>query len=440
MPAGRHILRTAGYGSTLFLFYMFNFLICHPVQPLVTVDEPDEWTSYTNVKYGFAFDYPARWSREILADGVEIKSSTGPGYVLVRAIPENTPMTTLPIDEYLITTFSRLHPYLRSDFRDLRSLVTLDKQRGYSLLATVSSEEPTPWTHFEGDSLVRIAYLPAQFAGDHNVSCVQILSPGKSNVVFDRIAGSFRHLFPVLTQRELLDKGLITASETPDPGVWYVGETRGFEIDINGDGRNELLIVGMRRTLEITEDKCFIRLLERNPSGDRVVLEKSYLFNSFHENDIRVINTDRTPGYDVFLRFFDYGNKWGENGTALVHYAQGQYRLHEFGPFAEPRDVDGDGVEEILTCIRNLFNPGIAACWYDIYRYENGKYVERNSEYIPYFRDTLLPMYRQSIADIQNEILESKVKTFQVAAYIVLRRLEKYARWSEQIIAGKAIP
>lgn len=439
MPAAHRILRTAGYGGVVFLFYMFNLLICHPVQPVITVDEPDEWTSFSNIKYGFAFDYPARWVRQVSEDGLEISDPKGNGYVSIRPIPEKTALTSLPIDEYLIKTYPHNHPFLRSDFRNSGPVSSRDGQKGFALLAPIGTGR-VPWTRFDGDSLVRIAYMPAQFAGDRNVSCVEMVSPGQFNPLFDRITSSFRRTFPVKTQNELLAQGLIRHSETPDPGVWYVGETRGFEIDINGDGRHELLIVGMRRTVEITEDKCFIRLLERSESGDRVVLEKSYLFNSFHENDIRVINSDRLPGYDVFLRFFDYGNKWGQNGTVLIHFADGRYRLHEFGPFAEPRDVDQDGVDEILTCIRTHFNPGIAASWYDIYSYDNGKFVERNLQYQPYFRDTLLPMYREWITDIRNEILESKVRSFQIAAYGVLQRLEKYAHWSEQIVAGKAIP
>ncbi len=434
------ILRTAGYGCALFLFYIFNFLICHPVRHVITVDEPDEWTSFSNIKYGFTFDYPARWSRQFLGDGLEIKDPKGKGYVRVQTVPEKATLTSLPIDEYLIKTYPRDHAYLRTDFRLPGPAMSRDGQTGFSLLAPVSRDREVPWARFDGDSLARLAYMPVQFSGDRNVSCVEIMSPGESNAVFDRLTASFRRTFPVKTQKELLAQKLISLSEIPDPGVWYVGETRGFEIDINGDGHNELLIVGMRRTVEITEDKCFLRLLERTSAGDRVVLEKSYLFNSFHENDIRVINSDRSPGFDVFLRFFDYGNKWGQNGTVLIHFADGKYRLHEFGPFAEPRDVDQDGVDEILTCIRTHFNPGIAASWYDIYTYDGGKYVERNLQYRSYFRDALLPMYRESIADIRDEIMESKVRTFQIAAYGVLQRLEKYARWSEQIVAGETIP
>lgn len=433
-------VRSLTYGCTLFVFYTFNLLICHPVQSVGTVDEPEEWTSYSNVPYGFTVDIPARWNVTRHTDGVEIHSPDAQGFVSIRAVTEPTPKNGLPMDEYLITTFHRRHTYLSSEFRTIDTLSTLSGMHGYRLTASVRERSDVPWSRFDGDSLAEISYIPSPFVGDSNASTVEVLSVSAATTISQRILRSFRATFRAYRQSELLNLRLISPSETPDPGVWYVGETRGYDIDINGDARPELLIVGMRRTSEITEDKCFVRILERESDGFHLALEKSYLLNSFHENDIRIINSDGTSGHDVFLRFFDFGNAWGQNTTVVLHYAEGKYRIHDFGPFARPQDVDGDGIHEIITCTRSVYNPGAPVAWYDIFRYENHRYVERNLRYPKYFQTTLLPMYRQQIADVESEMSASVVKNFKVAAFHVLQKLHKYVRWSERIIAGKDLP
>ncbi|MBX7150912.1 hypothetical protein K1X84_04690 [bacterium] len=425
--------------------YVLNLLTCHPIQTVKTESQPlIEWEKYQNPKYGFRVDIPAGWSATYSAIGIELSDPLTDGYISIKALVEPSQEITMPLDEHLIRSYSERHPYLEEPFSDLHELHSSSGLIGHRLRAHFindydyeTAEERR--VHRAGDSSAVVAYMPCLFPGDHYCSTVEFFSTGTPDSLVQGILNSYQYMFKTFNQRELLSMNLISSMDMPDRAIWYVGETRGFTIDFNGDGQEELLVSGIRRSSDSLASKCFVKLFKKSNETYKLILEKEFSGNTFQESDIQLINIDNAPGYEVFLRFTDYGNEWGQNSTALVHYDGQQFRVREFGAFAEARDINHDGKEEIITAIKNYFQPGSVSTWYDIYCYENGNFVESNQRFKNYFKDVMLPSYKEQIENARTEMLESKVQSFRVSAYYQIRRLEKYVKWSEKIANGESL-
>lgn len=425
--------------------YVLNLLTCHPIQAVKSEPQPMiEWTSYQNPRYGFRIDIPAGWEASYSAVGIELIDPLTDGYISVKALIEPSQEITMPLDEHLIRSYSEKRPYLQESFYGLHELQPQSGLTGHQLRARFKNNYDYETAeerriHRAGDTSAVITYMPSLFPGDHYCSVVEIFSTGTSDSLDRRILNSYRFMFKTFNQRELLSMNLISALDMPDRAIWYVGETRGFNIDFNGDGLDELLVSGIRRNGDSVGSKCFIKLFKKSNETYKLILEKEFPDNTFQESDIQLINIDNAPGYEVFLRFTDYGNEWGQNSTALIHYDGQQFRVREFGAFAEARDINRDGKDEIITAIKNYFQPGSVSTWFDIYCYENGNFVESNQRFKDYFRDVMLPSYKEQIENARTEMIESKVQSFRVSAYYQIRRLEKYVKWSDKIANGESL-
>lgn len=431
--------------SAVILFVVFNFLVCHPVQYVRTESKPTAWTTYSNTRYGFTVDIPANW--EIMEDnfGIELYDPPSSRFISVKALPEISSMAYMPMEEYIFDYYRDRHPYLTDTSSELKSVVSAHNLRGCQIYPGINlSYSPETiqenWARKTFGRTATITCFPSQFAGDEFVSNIEIFTIGKPDSTYHRIVNSFGHKFKMLRQNELLSLGFIDSVETPHRSVAYLGEDLGYYIDLDGDRTDELLMICMPRSSPDEKEKIFLKVLKADDGKLKTVLFKEFSENSFHEPDLQIVNMDNKPGYDVFLRFYEYGNEWGKNSTVLVFYDGEKFRAAGFGPFAVVRDVDGNGVDEIITSTNTYFSLGAVSSWYDIYSFENGDFKERNLYYKKYFNDVILPEYQQQIEAVQSEMALSKIPSFQTAAFRLTYRIQKYIKWAKSIAEGKDIP
>ncbi len=426
------------------VLFVFNLLVCHPVEYVHTESKPTEWTTYSNTKYGFSVDIPSHWNIQQTVFGIELFDPASNRFISVKALPEES-LFMLPPDEYAIERYPHYHPYFYDALPPLNKIMVPGGIGGYEIQPKLNPKYDyrtvkENWIGKCVDPQATITYFPAEFQGDHFVSNIELFTIGNKDTTYSRIVSSFRYTFPVLTQKELLEMRVISTADTPDAPIWYVGDTRGYLIDVDGDGMEELLIAGTRRSTADEKEKGFFRLLKKRGDKYEYVLEKTFTENSFQPTDIKILNLDNRPGYEVFLRFVEYGNEWGKNSTVVLFYDETNMRATEFGAFAEAKDLDGDGVDEMITSINTYFSLGAVAAWCDVYTYDHGHFVENNAKYTKYFHDTALPYYQQQLELLRSEALVSKVPVFRTAAYRLMYRLQKYIRWSEMLAEGKSIP
>lgn len=431
--------------SAIILFVIFNFLVCHPVQYVRMESKPTAWGTYSNVKYGYTVDVPVNWETKENSFGVELYDPTSNRFISIKALPEISSMISMPIDEYVFEYFQDRHPYLIDASANLDSVTSASGTRGIRISPKVDltydfTAVKENWVGKSMDPTATLTYFPAAFAGDEFVSNIEILSIGKPDSTYQRIVHSFHHKFKILRQNELLSMGLINLMETPHRSLAYIGEDMGYYIDINGDGEDELLVICMSQATPDEREKIFFKVLQLHDGKYKTVLTKTYSENSFHPSDIRIVNIDDKPGFDVFLRFIEYGNEWGKNSTVILFHDGENYRAAGFGPFAEVRDVDGNGIDEVITSTNTYFSLGAVSSWYDIYSYTNGDFKESNLLYKKYFKDVILPGFERQLESINNEMAISKVQAFHTAAFRLTYRLQRYIKWSKLIAEGKDIP
>jgi hypothetical protein len=314
--------------------------------------------------------------------------------------------------------------------------------QGYRLINKIRKEIDRTkfnqsWLPGYPDSQLVITCFPTAFMGESHANMIELFCTGAPDSVYERMVREFRYLFPHFTQKELLSKKLIDSLEIPFQSTPYVGETQGFRIDIDGDGRNEWLIIGMCRTVTVEDSKCFFKLYKVTDSALVKVLHQYYFENSFLRSDIQVCNIDNQPGYEVLFKFTDYGSPWGNNSSVLVHYHDGKYQYAEFGPFAEVRDVDQDGIDEIIASKKTQFSLGAIATWYDIYSFQNGRFMESNYRFKEYYKEVILPMYREQLIQARNDLMETNVPRIRLSLYYLVRRLQRHITWAERISRGE---
>ncbi len=431
--------------SAVLLFLIFNLLVCHPVQYVLPESKPMAWTTYSNVKYGFTADIPANWETKQDAFGVECYDPSSHRFISIKALPEASSMASMPEDEYAIEYFHDRHPYLKESPPALMPVQSQAGLKGYQIVPEVNMQYDMAtikesWAGKILDRQATLTYFPAAFGGDEFVSYIEILTIGQADSTYLRILNSFAHKFRVVRQRELLTMGLIDSIDTPHRSLAYVGEDLGYYIDLNGDHEDELVTICLRRAILEEREKAILRVFQKSGERYSTVMTKILSENSFHESDIKIVNVDDRPGYDVFLRFFEYGNEWGKNSTVLLFHDGQRFRAAEFGAFADARDVNGDGIDEIITSINTYFSLGAVSSWYDIYSYSNGDFKENNLAYKKYFSDVILPGYQKQVESVNNEMSISKVQSFRTAAFRLTYRLNKYIGWAKMISEGKDIP
>ena len=437
--------KVAFFLSASILFVVFNSLLCHPVQYVLPESKPIAWTQYSNTRYGFTVDIPENWETKVDSFGVELYDPSSNRFISVKALPEASSMVSMPIDEYVFEYFHDRHPYLVDASANLDCVVSASGIMGYQINPQVNPKyDFTPvkenWIGKSMDQTATLTYYPAAFAGDEFVSNIEIFTIGKSDSTYLRIVQSFNHKFKVLHQNELLAMGLIDRTETPQRSLSYVGEDMGYYIDLDGDGVDELIMICMRQATPDEREKIFFKVFQIKGNKFATVLTKTYSENSFHPSDIRIVNIDNKPGYDVFLRFFEYGNEWGKNSTVIVFYDGINFRAAGFGPFADVRDVDGNGIDEVVTCSNTYFSLGAVSSWYDVYSYRDGDFKESNLQYKKYFNDVILPAYQRQLESVSNEVAISKVQAFHTAAFRLTYRIQRYIKWAKMIADGKDIP
>ncbi len=442
----RNILKKAAYVLAGFLLiYLVQLCWTHEIK---TGRETDirrvAWKVYQNPKYGFFLDIPADWDLRASIHGIEIVNPFSGKIYRVRALPDESETFLDPTPDYMIQRYTKDHPYLSDSLPEVAFICSGHKISGFQLKTFFRRgqdirEAKDGILNKYADSSAVLSYYPSVFVGDQFTNAIELFTPGTEDTVYRRMVSSFGYLFPMLSEDDLLREKLIDSSERPFESVRYVGQTQGFRIDIDGDSIPELLIVGFYRLPDIGEAKCFIRLMRDTGSGYEKVLQEYYLENSFNRSDIQVGNLNGRPGYEVLIRFSDYGSPWGSNSTALIHYDSSRFRIFEFGAFAEIRDVNTDGKDEIVKSVNTQFSLGAISTWYDIYVYQNGTFVENNASYADFYRNTVLPQYREQMLLARNEIMETNVNRIRLSLYYLVRRLDRYIRAAEQLAQGKSI-
>lgn len=421
---------------------VFNFLVCHPVDFVRTNTKPAEWKTYANTKFGFSVEIPSTWSIREDAQGVELYDAETRRYISVKALAEESSLLNIPTDEYTIERSVLRHTYVCDTIREPQRVVTKSGLTGYMIAPPLRndvdrSQINAPWADRCDASTLSLTYFPVQFAGDIYASFVEFLSTGPSDAVYEHMTQSYRHLFKTLRQGELMRMHLIDTSETPSPAVAYVGETRGFYVDFDADGTDELLIAGMPRNMEDTKERCFFRVLKKQ--GDQWVwaFERKYSENSFHSSDIKIVNLDNRFGPDVFLRFVEHGNPWGKNSTVIIFWDGDKFRGADFGAFGDARDLNGDGTDEVIHTTNSYFSQGAIASWYDVYTYDKGEFIEVNSRFPEFYKNTVLPKYRDQYETVQGELALTRVEQFKGPARQLMFRLSRYIDMSTDISEGR---
>ncbi len=437
MKARTLSLQLAGFAALALVIYVANAFVGHPIEVLQQRLQPVTWAVYDMPKYGVAVDIPQGWRMRQDRHGIVLEKPSG-GVICFRAITEETSYHHLPIDEYAFERLTDHHPYFKDSVYTLRRIVSADSVAGIQFNPVWSHADSAPvvWAGPTNATPVTVSYFPSLFSGDSNTMVIELVSVGAPPPVYDHMVRSFHYGFKTLSQSQLLEQRLIAYSEIPDRSVAYVGETRGFLIDVDGDSTEELLIAGMRRTVELSEDKCFFRLMKKTGNAYVRVLEQYYLENSFQDTDIKIVNLDDQPGFEVFLRFYDYGNEWGSHSTTFIYHTDKGFRFTEMGAFAEPRDINGDGIDEVIKSVNTHFGPGVMASWYDIYCFENGELAECDSRFPLFYRDVVLPKYAAQMEQARNEMNISSVQKFRVSVSYMLRRLQRYMKRAQLIANG----
>lgn len=419
---------------------------CLPIAEMQRGSHDEElWIRYENPKYGFFLEIPGKWIHTRTNEGVILKNPQNGKTYRIRALPEESETFSDPTADYMIQKLPQYHPYLSADIPAIRYLQSQTAVNGFRLTAKIqggtgkirpNEEYLKPYL----DSVAVMTIYPSVFTGDQYTTSIEIFTAGTPDSVYERIVKSYGYLFPIWSENELLAKNLIDSTERPFESARYVGETQGFQIDVDGDGSAELLIVGFYRLYDIGEAKCFFRLLHADSGEPRKVLQDYFPENAFNRTDIQVGELNQRPGYEVLIRFSDYGSPWGSNSTVLVHYDSAKFRAYRFGAFAQIRDVDGDGKDEIVKSVNTQFSLGAIATWYDIYVYRNGDFVENNSAYPLFYQNTVLPQYRDQLMSARNEIMETNVPRIRLSLYYLVRRLDRYIRAAEELARGKSAP
>lgn len=431
--------------SAVILFSVFNFLVCHPVQYVMPESKPVSWTAYSNIKYGFTVDIPVNWETKENNFGVEFYDPASRRFISVKALSESSSMTSMPLDEYAFEYFHDRHPYLIDASAQLTPVVSQSGIEGYRIDPKIDQRYDyttvkESWVDKSMGRNATLTYFPAAFAGNEFVSYVEIFTLGTSDSTYERVVNSYNHTFKKIYQDELLAMGFIDPSETPHKSLAYVGEDLGYYIDLDGDQTDELIMICMRRATPDEKEKVVLKVFRNVEGKFQNAMTKLYSENSFHESDIKIVNIDNKPGYDVFLRFFEYGNEWGKNSTVVLFHDGTKFRAADFGPFADVRDVDGNGVDEVITSTNTYFSLGAVSAWYDVYTYSGGDFKENNLSYKKYFSSVILPAYQQQVEAVNNEMSISKVQSFRTAAFRLTYRLNKYITWAKMIADGKDIP
>ena len=437
--------RFAFFLSAIILFAVFNFLVCHPAQYVMPESKPVSWTSYSNIEYGFTVDIPVNWEMKENNFGIEFYDPASHRFISVKALPESSSMTSMPVDEYAFEYFHDRRPYLIDASARLISVTSPNGIKGYQIDPKIDPRYnfdavKESWVDKTMGSNAILTYFPSAFAGNEFVSFVEIFTIGASDSTYERVVHSFDHKFKKINQDELLAMRLIDPSETPHKSLAYVGEDLGYYIDMDGDRTDELITICMRRATPDEREKVVLKVFRIVDGKFQIAMAKVYSENSFHESDIKIVNIDNKPGYDVFLRFFEYGNEWGKNSSVLLFHDGLKFRAADFGAFADVRDVDDDGVDEIITSTNTYFSLGAVSSWYDIYNYIDGDFKENNLAYKSYFRQVILPAYQQQVESVNSEMNISKVQSFRTAAFRLTYRLNKYINWAKMIADGKDIP
>ncbi len=400
------------------------------------------WTLYQNPKYGFQLEIPSGWVTDRSIHGIEMSNPQTGKIYRVRAMPDESETYLDPTPDYLIQKLPQHHPYLADTLPAVRSVRSESGLAGFTLNSRFrpglpARESEKAFLRQFGDSSAVLTYYPSLFTGDQFTNSIELFTAGSEDSVYSRMVRSFGYMFPVLSEKELLSLKLIDSSERPFESARYVGETQGFWIDVSGDSKPELLIVGFYRLYDVGEAKCFFRLMKRTETGMKKALQEYFLENSFGRSDIQVGNLNEQPGYEVLVRFSDYGSPWGSNSTALIHFDSLQYKLFRFGSFAEIRDLNNDGVDEIVKSVNTQFSLGAIATWRDIYVFRDGTFVEDNAAFSAFYRTTVLPHYREQMILARNEIMETNVPRIRLSLYYLVRRLDRYIRAAEQLAQGK---
>ena len=433
--------------SAALVFTLFNFLVCHPVQYVMPESKPIAWTVYTNIKYGYTVEIPANWETRNSPFGIECYDPASNRFISVKALAESSSMISMPADEYAFEYYHERHPFLEDGSVYLTQITSQRNFAGYRIEPNIDLKYDLAgvkenWVGKTMDRQATLTYFPSAFSGDEFVSYVEIFTIGRRDSTYDRIVGSFGHTVKKLRQSELLAMKIIDMTDTPHRALAYVGEDLGYYIDLNGDKKEELITVCMRRATPDTKEKekVVLRIYEKDDDRYRNIMTKTFFEDSFHESDIKIVNIDNRPGYDVFLRFFEYGNEWGKNSTVLLFHDGQKFRAAEFGAFADARDVDGDGKDEIITSTNTYFSLGAVSSWYDVYSFADGNFKESNLVYKKYFSDVILPGYQRQLESVNTEMSLSKVQAFRTAASRLTYRLNRYINWSKMIADGKEIP
>jgi len=394
-------------------------------QPVVKTPKKEaDWITYQNFKYGYNLSYPSDWKVDFSLEGIGL--TNGDNHINVKALSGDGISSLTPLDEYVLQVGPLNYPQLTTP-SVIDTFVSSTRVEGISVTwnghinapKNVQQPKTTPHDYW-------FVYYPSLLVGDVNSNCIELRLYGKDTTTFLNIAKSFNYNISFVTQEELLSQKLVNINEVPRPYFHYLGKTSGYKTDFDGDGNDELLIVGIGIKPGYEYETGFIRIMEFDGTAYRTVFKKNTPYNSIQPDDVKIVNLSNRKGRDVFLRFWDYRNQRGRNINYLIFFKDGEYHLTTFKEFTDTEDIGQDGIDEVVVNDLTYFSQSLTVSWYRIFVLEDTIFIERTEDFKDYYKKIIIPRYKEQLKTIESEMYVSGSIRHKNQAFASIQQLKKY--------------
>lgn len=392
--------------------------------------ESTSWKAYRNIRYGFDLKYPSDWKKAETGEGLEIhKQKT---YISIRAQRGDGPTPQMQLDEYALQIGPLNYPGLEEPLR-VDSVKSDAGTEGVSVVWSGRMPQPRALNGEQVAGEFRFVYFRSLLPGEVNASSIELSLFGDDTTTFNSVVASFAHNLTFVPQEQLLSEKLITINQVPRPYFHYLGKTSGYRTDFDGDGSEELLIVGIEVRPTREYETGFIKILKPTVDGYRVVFDEDPPYNSIQQTDVKVVNFSGRAGRDLFLRFWDYRNERGKHGIYVIYHDGKAFRISTFKAFSEVLDLNKDGIDEIVVNDHSIFSESLVVSWPRIFVLKQEGFVEETIQFSDYYKNTVIPKYEELIKTTENEMYASRSIKFKNMALAAIDKIREHIDRASQI-------
>lgn len=235
-------------------------------------------------------------------------------------------------------------------------------------------------------------------------------------IATDRAKVRADYKFSKISYAELKKLELLDNDEMIDDESKTFGRiAEGLKGDLDGDGRDEIIIAGLRRTHEMEESdglnvRGYIKIVKPAKEGKYQILSKKDFDSSRNYIvDMEIHNMDRSGTPKILVTFSSLGSTYYWTDNIIVYYSKQQF--HYFskeapgGPI-EIRDLDRDGIEELIDHqYHDSGAPGPdKVFWYDIYEWTGNGLKKVNERYPSFYEKQISTYYDKIIKQEQSDL------------------------------------